>query len=424
VAQAKRREDNHCGNCSSGYHVVNRRCLPNVCTCAHGVEVFAAGPAESSRCLVHGVEDCASCDTGYILDAPAAAGQQKCVPAKCTCKNGVPALFDSRDSNLRCKKDEEHCVSCASGFRLESSSKRCIDMRSSCVGEGTLAGEGSCACAAGYHGDIAWKNGAWDSTELVSKTSNVSSFDATLNKTVTREVTTTEKVSRCKKNVCSCNNGVATISNSTSPETLCEQHGNEDCSRCDPGFYVSDRLGQVAAGFTAPGPGVQTCKGFAGICDNGYLIDQALRIAENHCGRCNAGYHLENKQCWSNKGSTNLETEVSKLQSAQAQAPTFAAESNAATIVVGVILAALITTVLVLVIGNKAAIAKLSAGNLPSSGGNDVLRSKTLPQETGDVELTPISEKPPVTENPLMVEMAERNQSDPSKKDDDGLASV
>ena len=63
--------------------------------------------------------------------------------------------------------------------------------------------------------------------------------------------------------------------------------GAASCSTCGAGHYTT---GGTNATRTA-------CKPYEGVCDNGQLIDLALRTKHNHCGSCHAGHFLEDKAC-------------------------------------------------------------------------------------------------------------------------------
>ena len=116
IAQSERTQHDHCGKCNNGYHLVNKACHRNVCTCNNGNASVAWGGQTSidgaHLCEQHGQEDCVSCDAGYTLNAPAGKGQQKCVATKCTCANGLAAFqYDRHDDNdgMLCEKDQEDC---------------------------------------------------------------------------------------------------------------------------------------------------------------------------------------------------------------------------------------------------------------------------------------------------------------------------
>ena len=53
-------------------------------------------------------------------------------------------------------------------------------------------------------------------------------------------------------NVCTCNHGTATVANGVN-ETLCDSDGQEDCSACNAGFYLSASTGTT---YQYIGPGI------------------------------------------------------------------------------------------------------------------------------------------------------------------------
>ena len=63
--------------------------------------------------------------------------------------------------------------------------------------------------------------------------------------------------------------------------TLVQRTGVNQCGKCNPGYYLSNKL----------------CYGFSGGCVNGKDSVQAKRTKHKHCGSCNAGYILSNGDC-------------------------------------------------------------------------------------------------------------------------------
>jgi hypothetical protein len=397
IGQSNRTEENHCGSCLRGFHLENKKCKQNLCDCEHGKGSGSTSTNVVRTCESHNSEDCAECDDGYVFDTT--GNTRKCVSTVCTCKGGTPTTYDARShqQSHKCSKDGDDCSSCNNGYTLNSIATTgrqiCVDKQSTCSGEGTIAGEGTCVIAKGYSGQISWDsaNASW--------------------------------VIRVEANLCTCSNGVPTTFNGTSDATLCEAHG-EDCSKCNAGYYLTDDLGQLAAGHTNAGTGKQQCKGFAGECENGLLVIQSLRHVENQCGKCFPGYHYENLKCWSNTGSTNLESEVVSLQESLNNAPNLATDTNVATIVSAIVIVVLLIVLIILVASNSKKIKMLSDGGVTTSehGMNFKPERKTLPQTS--VELVPITEKPPVVENPLVLEMVDKEQTDPTKNDEDPLGNV
>jgi len=79
-----------------------------------------------------------------------------------------------------------------------------------------------------------------------------------------------------KKNYCEPYLGVCDNGN-LAAVALRTQHNH--CGSCNAGYYLDNRQ--------------KSCNAFAGSCTNGWLKMQENRTAHNDCGSCNKGYHLD-----------------------------------------------------------------------------------------------------------------------------------
>merc|ERR1712100_464089 len=80
-----------------------RCCRTTQCHCPNGRETVAQqlGGKFGTLCEKDGNLDCASCDAGYHLNAPAGLGQQSCLKDYCECDDGQAAInFGKYD--IRC----------------------------------------------------------------------------------------------------------------------------------------------------------------------------------------------------------------------------------------------------------------------------------------------------------------------------------
>ena len=66
---------NECGSCLPGYHLVNKQCLKNVCSCEHGT------PDANIHeiCEVDGANECRVCENGYHLEGETCVANAECI---------------------------------------------------------------------------------------------------------------------------------------------------------------------------------------------------------------------------------------------------------------------------------------------------------------------------------------------------------
>jgi len=103
--------------CDNGYHPVNGtskkdvKCETNICKCETG------NPATGIECPQKGANKCGYCPLGTYL-APSGT---KCMPFRCTCPKGIPAI------GQYCTSSSERCAECKGIFTLVGT--ECIDCR-------------------------------------------------------------------------------------------------------------------------------------------------------------------------------------------------------------------------------------------------------------------------------------------------------
>ena len=89
----------------------------------------------------------------------------------------------------------------------------------------------------------------------------------------------------------SCDAGYKKTAGTSTSDTTCTQcpagkyssAGASSCTQCPAGSYS--------------GAGSERCTLYAGTCENGTLITQSSRTQENHCGSCESGYYMNQKEC-------------------------------------------------------------------------------------------------------------------------------
>jgi hypothetical protein len=130
--------------CTNNTHfsALTEGCVENVCHCkAHGVAVANA------QCTSHGLEQCATCDTGYHTEYTTAQGDAfdvfhkdyatiPCIRNSCRCANGAPFVGASAATE-GCADDgtTNKCSTCLSGNTLNATTLQCDPTMCTCVAD-------------------------------------------------------------------------------------------------------------------------------------------------------------------------------------------------------------------------------------------------------------------------------------------------
>eukprot|EP00808_Paulinella_micropora_P007274 g5004.t1 len=90
-------------------------CLPFLCLCPNGTPTSGSGQTDADYCQKNGTTDCAACEPGFKLSAP--AGSNTAYPAtthlpaaQCVCPDGVGAVGDAAMPEQRCMVDGQWIV--------------------------------------------------------------------------------------------------------------------------------------------------------------------------------------------------------------------------------------------------------------------------------------------------------------------------
>ena len=129
-----------CASCDTGYILDANLCVPKQCTCANGVGKTGVD------CATNGTESCASCDTGYSgaqCDVCVAGYHQygtECRANQCTCTDGVG------NTGPDCATDgDESCALCNTGYHYvndpNTGTVGCIPNVCACAGGTPRSGE-------------------------------------------------------------------------------------------------------------------------------------------------------------------------------------------------------------------------------------------------------------------------------------------
>eukprot|EP01047_Picozoa_sp_COSAG01_P085127 COSAG01_NODE_18566_length_1067_cov_1.306818_2_plen_250_part_01 len=103
-----------CMPCAAGKYSLagSSSCTANVCTCPHGTPTTGNGTTAGTRCQAHNTVDCSVCDAGYHINA-SVGQQQSCLPNVCTCPHGMP------QSGAQCQTHGSvNCSACNAGYGL------------------------------------------------------------------------------------------------------------------------------------------------------------------------------------------------------------------------------------------------------------------------------------------------------------------
>lgn len=236
-----------CTTCNEGYRLLGSpaHCAANVCSCPNGVAATGFG------CASDGGVGCTSCNAGYYVTKDG-----RCELNRCDCPDGVGINGTGCVvSGLRA------CDSCNAGFRL--------------VGSSCDANTCFCQDGVGIVGPGCRANGA----------NACSSCHAGWHLTVGQSGTPS-----CSPNTCSCAHGTATTASGTSPGTLCDTDGANDCSACAAGHHIDG---------AGPGVGMQSCVPNECTCDDGTATTADGAGASlcgvhntSDCMECTPGHHL------------------------------------------------------------------------------------------------------------------------------------
>jgi hypothetical protein len=234
--------------CTGNTHfsALTNACAPNVCHCkAHGTAVANA------QCTSHGLEQCATCDTGYHNEYTTAQGDAfdvfekdyatvPCIRNSCKCTNGTP-FVGATAATEGCADDgfTNKCASCSADYALS----------------GTLQCDlNECICAADYPttlfpsgGEVVGipaTGGACPTPGAQVCTTCNTGFDFD---EATKQCN--PQVSHCADSENQCNQvrdagNTCSTTTGTDPRVTCACTGNyglySNCHKCNPGFAGAD----------------------------------------------------------------------------------------------------------------------------------------------------------------------------------------
>eukprot|EP00930_Biecheleria_cincta_P065321 TRINITY_DN5108_c0_g1_i1.p1 TRINITY_DN5108_c0_g1~~TRINITY_DN5108_c0_g1_i1.p1 ORF type:complete len:960 (+),score=43.62 TRINITY_DN5108_c0_g1_i1:10-2889(+) len=223
LPQNQRTAHNQCGSCNPGYYLYAAACDPWSGSCQNG----QLRP-QNARTF-H--DQCGSCNAGFYLS------NIVCEPWAGSCQNG-----ELRHQNERTAHDQ--CGSCNTGYYLFS--WVCDPWRGTCQ-NGDLRPQNSRT----YHDQCGSCNAGFYLSNVV-----------------------------CEPWAGSCQNGELRHQN--------ERTAHDQCGSCNPGYYAFNGV----------------CDPWRGTCQNGDLLPQNARTYHDQCGSCNAGYRLSGISCQANPTPT------------------------------------------------------------------------------------------------------------------------
>ena len=299
LEQEDRRQEDHCGACDAGYYLTSVTCTAFTGLCQYG-----ANPAAQSDWTQD--YDCASCDDGYHITA-----EFTCVAWGGVCESG-----EIRSQSFR--RAENDCLVCNPGYAtipatgpalpapvpvqplVASSGRRLIEGRRLQASPAwTTAAKGGCQSK---------EHGAFVAPEFAPGSSSSTRQDGGSRKMKDKS----DGADACKE---VCEQAGDKCAGFLRVMSICYFVSEADGSEAAPAGAANTCMVKPAAAPAAPAAGhgltgaelaalelsvaltpdggtAIVCREWAGVCANGALVPLAERLSDDHCGRCNAGYHL------------------------------------------------------------------------------------------------------------------------------------
>ena len=187
----------------------------NNCTCPDGT------PKDPAFCSSDGAHECKNCDQGFIFGSFYDNQHQQCVPAPCTCENGIAATgADCPDIPIaKCEED-----SCEDGFHYNEDTGLCE--RNVCVcpdgrPHTSAAGQPDCFLHESEH--------CFECNDYFHLEEDLD--------TILMSYDNSTGLTTCEENKCDCANGIGEIA------PFCLVHPCPDCTTCvacDDVFHLVD----------------------------------------------------------------------------------------------------------------------------------------------------------------------------------------